>query len=110
MEATATVRNGSQPPRRPSTRRAIEALAAVAGLVTAAALAAQWTDRGDATCTALYRVDRANYWFRGDCTEVMAPRLGLVVLLVATATILAVDALRRRPSARRQPAEPVSTA
>jgi hypothetical protein len=105
MEVTTTVRNGAQLPRRRSTRRAIEALAAVASLVTAAALAAQWTDRGDATCTGLYRVDRAN-----DCTEVMAPRLGLVVLLVATATILAIDAVRRRPSARPQPAEPMPTA
>jgi hypothetical protein len=110
VRATTTARNGGQPPRRHSTRRAVEALAAVASLVVAAALAAQWTDRGDATCTALYRVDHANYWFTGDCTEVMAPRLGLVVLLVATATILAIDALRRRPSARRQSAEPVRTA
>jgi hypothetical protein len=110
VRATTTVRSGGQPPLRRPTRRAIEALAAVTSLVTAAALTAQWTDRGDATCTALYRVDRANYWFTGDCTEVMAPRLGLVVLLIATATILAIDALRRRPSARRQSTEPMRTA
>ena len=77
-----------------------------AALASAGWLAAQWTDRGDATCTALYRVDRTEYWFTGACKDVMLPRLLAVVVLLAIAAALVRSAWRhRRPSSLRAVAE-----
>ena len=84
-----------------SIRQLVYGIAALGALAWAGILVAEWTDRGDATCTALYRVDRADYWFRGDCADVMGPRLALVIALLVGAIVLAVLALRpsRRPAA-----------
>ena len=76
-------------------RRATEAAGAVACVVAAAVVAAQWVDRGDATCTALYRVDRASYWFTRGCRGPMTVRLAVVVVLLAVAAVLALRAWRR---------------
>ena len=76
-------------------------IVALGAIAWAGMLVAEWTDRGDATCTALYRLDEADYWFKGDCADVMGPRLALVIALLVGAIVLAVRALRtsRRPAA-----------
>ena len=77
-----------------SIRHLLYGIAALVALAWAGLLVAEWTDRGDATCTALYRVDQADYWFRGDCADIMGPRLALVSALFVGAVVLAVLALR----------------
>jgi hypothetical protein len=88
----------------------VRILAGAAALASAAWLAAQWTDRGDATCTALYRIDRTEYWFTGACRDVMLPRLLGVVVLSAITAALVVSAWRHRHRrAQRQLGAPRST-
>ena len=75
----------------------VRIIGGAAAWASACWLGAQWTDRGDATCTALYRIDRTSYWFTGACRDVMLPRLLAVVVLLAIAGALAVI---RRPGGR----------
>ena len=85
-------------------RRLALGLVALGCLAWAGTLVAEWTDRGDATCTALYRVDRTSYWFVGDCADVMGKRLALVIVLLIVAVVLLVFALRRPRSSTKDQA------
>ena len=81
-------------------RRLALGLVALGCLAWAGTLVAEWTDRGDATCTALYRVDRTSYWFVGDCADVMGKRLALVIVLLIVAVALLVLGVRRPSSTK----------
>lgn len=89
---------GSDGPTRRDTwpERAALGLVAALLLVGAGWFGATWVDPSgtDITCGGLYRTD---LWLQGPegCTRVMLPRLGVVVVLVATAVGLVYLASRR---------------
>jgi hypothetical protein len=80
----------------PSWRALLFGAAAAVSLLLAAAIAGQWVDDGDATCTALYRVDEMEYWFTRGCRSTMIARLGATIALLVAAGVFARTAVRAR--------------